>query len=144
MADCEHSWMCLGKKLVLDTILDDWLGPTLAFVHCTECRIPALLHLVSWSAPHLTKRIYAIRLVDQKIRDIYLDNINREYCDLSRKVSETEALIAASSQNARLVLVTSSAMIIEAYSKPLGSPAVKRWQDIETDTFDDWTKFLQT
>jgi hypothetical protein len=36
-----------GKKLTLDTILDEWLGPTLAIVHCEKCSSPALLHLVT-------------------------------------------------------------------------------------------------
>jgi hypothetical protein len=143
MADCEHSWMCHGRKLALDTILDDWLGPTLALIHCEDCGQPALLHLVTWRGSALAERIYAIRLVDALTRDTYLANINRDYCDLTRKASETEALISACSQNARLVLVTAPEMIVEAFSSGLFNPPVMIWQDVKTETYGDWMKFLQ-
>jgi len=142
MTDCKHSWMCLGKQITLDTILDDWLGPTLALVHCEKCNNPALLHLVTWRGRGLLERIYAIRLVDPSTKNTYLANINRDYCDLSRKTSETEALIGASSQSARLVLVTSSKMIVEAFSRDLFNPPVMDWQDVQTEAYDDWIKFL--
>jgi hypothetical protein len=92
----------------------------------------------------LLERIYAIRLVDPSTKNTYLANINRDYCDLSRKTSETEALIGASSQSARLVLVTSSKMIVEAFSRDLFNPPVMDWQDVQTEAYDDWIKFLPT
>ena len=136
--------MCLGKQITLDTILDGWLGPTLALVHCEKCNHPALLHLVTWRGRGLLERIYAIRLVDPSTKNTYLANINRDYCDLPRKTSETEALIGASSQSARLVLVTSSKMIVEAFSRDLFNPPVMDWQDVQTEAYDDWIKFLPT
>lgn len=142
MTDCQHSWMQRGRKLALDTILDDWLGPTLALVKCEECAAPALLHLVSWRGNGLAERIYAIRLVAPKTRNTYLANINRDYCDLTRKTSETEAFIGACSQSARLVLVTSLDMIVEASSTALLNPPVMDWQEVKTETYDDWMKFL--
>jgi len=142
MDDCKHSWMYHGRKLALDTILDDWLGPTLALVHCEECGNPALLHLVSWRGNGLAERIYAIRLVDPRTRNTYLANINRDYCDLTRKASETEALISACSQNARLVLVSGPEMIVEAFSRDLFNPPVMDWQDVKTETYEGWMKFL--
>ena len=143
MADCKHSWMYHSRKLALDTILDDWLGPTLALVHCEECDSPALLHLVSWRGKGLAERIYAIRLVDPRARNTYLANINRDYCDLTRKASETEALISACSQKARLVLITGPEMIVEAFSRALFNPPVIDWQDVKTASYEDWIRFLE-
>jgi len=142
MADCKHSWMCHGRILALDTILDDWLGPTLALLHCEECDHPALLHLVTWRGNGLAERIYAIRLVDRRTRNTYLTTINRDYCDLTRKASETEALISACSQNARLVLVTGPKMIVESFSRDLFNPSVMDWQDVKTETYEGWMKLL--
>ena len=144
MADCEHSWMCHGEILALDTILDNWLGPTLALLHCAACGNPALLHLVSWRGNGLAERIYAIRLVDPMARNTYLTNINRDYCDLTRKASETEALISACSQSARLVLITGPEMIVEAFSRNLFNPPVMDWQDVKTETYESWLEFLPT
>lgn len=143
MSDCKHSWMCHGRIITLDTILDDWLGPTLALLHCDECDHPALLHLVSWRGNALTERIYAIRLVDSMTRNTYLTNINRDYCDLTRKASETEALISACSQKARLVLITGPEMIVEAFSRALFNPPVIDWQDVKTASYEDWIRFLE-
>lgn len=131
-----------GRKLVLDTILDDWLGPTLALVKCEDCATPALLHLVSWRGSGLAERIYAIRLVAPKTRSTYLANINRDYCDLTRKALETEAFIGACSPRARLVMVTGLEMIVEAFSTELFNPPVMDWQEVQTETYDDWMKFL--
>jgi hypothetical protein len=63
-------------------------------------------------------------------------------CDLTRKASETEALISACSQNARLVLVTGPEMIVEAFSRDLFNPPVMDWQDVKTETYEGWMKFL--
>ncbi|MDA0273269.1 MAG: hypothetical protein O3C68_08455 [Proteobacteria bacterium] len=142
MTDCEHNWACQGRKLVLDTVLDDWLGPTQALIHCEDCGQPALLHLVTWRGSALAERIYAIRLVDAPIRDIYLANINRDYCDLTRKTSETEALIGACDQNARLVRVSMPELIVEALSRDSFNPPVIPWQEVRTETYNDWMKFL--
>ena len=144
MADCKHSWMRKGKELTLDTILDEWLGPTLALVHCEKCSSPALLHLVTWRGPGLSERIYAIRHIDSSTKNTYLVNINRDYCDLSRKASETEALIGACSQGARLVLVTSPEMLVKGFSMGLFNPPVMSWQDVKTETYDEWISFLST
>lgn len=144
MADCKHSWMRKGKELTLDTILDEWLGPTLALVHCEKCSSPALLHLVTWRGPDLSARSYAIRHIDSSTKNTYLANINRDYCDLSRKASETEALIGACSQSARLVLVTSPEMLVEGFSMGLFNPPVMSWQDVKTETYDEWIRFLST
>ena len=144
MADCKHSWMREGKKLTLGTILDEWLGPTLALVHCEKCSSPALLHLVTWRGPGLSERIYAIRHIDSSTKNTYLANINRDYCDLSRKASETEALIGACSQSARLVLVTSPEMLVEGFSMGLFNPSVMSWQGVKTETYDEWIRFLST
>lgn len=142
MSDCEHSWTYHREKLALDIVLDDWLGPTLALVHCEDCRQPALLHLVTWKGSALAERIYAIRLVDSLTRDTYLANINRDYCDLTRKASETEALIGACSQDARLVLVTMPELIVEALSGGSFNPPVIPWQEVKTESYDDWMKFF--
>ena len=133
-----------GKKLTLDTILDEWLGPTLALVHCQKCSSPALLHLVTWRGPDLSARSYAIRHIDSSTKNTYLANINRDYCGLSRKASETEALIGACSQSARLVLVTSPEMLVEEFSMGLFNPPVMSWQDVKTETYDEWIRFLST
>ena len=58
------------------------------------------------------------------------------------KASETEALIGAYSQSARLVLVTSPGMIVKGFSRDLFNPPVMRWQDVTTETYDDWIRFL--
>ncbi len=142
MSNCEHSWSTPGRKLNLDTVLDDWLGPTLALVHCEDCREPAVLHLVTWRGTSLNERIYAARVVDTLIRDTYLANIARDYCDLTRKASETEALINACHEDAQLVLMTTPGMLVEAVSAGSFNPPVIPWQEIKTETFDDWMKFL--
>ncbi len=142
MADCAHSWTCAGSRLELDTILDDWLGPTLALVSCADCKTPALLHLVAWRGTHLSQRIFAVRTVEPATRDTYLANINRDYCDLARKTSETEALINACCRNARLVLVAWPDPAVEATSSELFNPPVVPWQDIKAEMYDDWIQHI--
>ncbi len=121
--------------------MDDWLGPTLALVHCSECQQPAVIHLLAWTGDQLARRVFAIREVSKQVAETYLHNISRDYCDLTRKGSETEALIQASDEAVRIVIATAPNLQIEqsisAEAVSL-SPTVRPWQEIDSADFERW------
>ena len=138
MNACHHSWLCPGDTLQLIETLDDWLGPTLAIISCQHCQQPALLNLVAWRGDQLKERIFGARTLTQAASDTYLANINRDYCDLTRKTAETEALIQTTSKTAHLVLVSLPRMQVSAVSTGTVDTPFRDWQDVDTNEFEHW------
>lgn len=143
MDDCNHSWMKKGSILSLVETLDDWLGPTLAIVRCEYCRQPALINLVAWQGAQLRTRIYGVRLLTPEVTDTYLANISRDYCDLTRKTSETEALIQTADKKANLLLTSVPELAVESITSGHHDAPFREWQAVKTEDFDHWYEILR-
>ena len=140
MATCEHSWCHAGGTLVIDTVIEDWLGPTIALVRCDKCDQPALTHLLAWSGQQLTSRIFGVREIPGDIVNTYLANISRDYCDLTRKQSETESLFQAANVVHYIILTKTPGMLIvnsQSADKVKLNAKIYPWQEIDHQDYND-------
>lgn len=142
MAEHRHDWQLRGQPLNLTTLLDDWLGPTLALIVCSECSQPALLHIVGWQGKQLAERLFAVRTLSTDAHRIYLHNINRDYCDLTRRTSETQALFQAADANAVLVRVLLPSLNVIDTGSQTVNPPILDWQSLPEEAFSHWQQFF--
>lgn len=127
-------------------MLDDWLGPTLAIIQCHGCHQYALIHLLAWSGKNLSKRIFAVRELPAAIVATYLRNISRDYCDLTRKVSETDALLQAAAKPDHLILVETPSFRVDGVQTTINlerSPRYQDWQEIKAADWCHWETLLR-
>ena len=127
-------------------VIDDWLGPTLAIIRCRGCNQYALIHLLAWSGKNLSKRIFAVRELSEATVATYLANISRDYCDLTRKESETQALLQAALEPGCLILVDVSTLQIigaQTTTNIERKPRYSDWQEIKADHWDHWERFFR-
>lgn len=140
MANCDHSWCQAGAAITPDQVIDNWLGPTQALIHCEKCKQPAVLYLLAWTGDRLARRLFAVSEVTPEAAETYLHNVSRDYCDLTRKGSETEALLQTM-EIASVILAMSPDLVVEqAYSVESSSltPKIIPWQDIDVADYDRW------
>jgi hypothetical protein len=130
MTDCPHNWEHSGETIHLETVLDDWLGPTMGLISCLKCGQPALMYLVAWQGKQLSERIFAISELSADDVATYLVNVARDYCDLTRKQSETETLIQTHHQNACLIRTAVPDLQVISCGAYLKAPRILPWQDI--------------
>lgn len=121
-------------------ILEDWLGPVTALLRCPECNTHALIYLVAWQSPELKHRIFAVRVVPDEATRTYLRNIRSDYCDLTRKQSEFDALIAAAEPASLLISVHDNQ--IEATVPAETNPVLQSWREIESEDYARWKKLF--
>jgi len=133
----QHSWELPEARLEPAVVLEDWLGPVTALLKCRECATHALIYLVAWQAPELKHRIFALRFVPDGAAATYLRNIRSDYCDLTRKQNETDALIAAAEPVSHLVEVYDSDRIC-GVTATSSRPTLVPWRDIDPDDFPAW------
>ena len=139
----QHSWLKQAEPLTIETVIDDWLGPTLALIQCNTCHTKAVINLVGWRGARLCERIYAVRVLETAVAETYQRNISHDYCDLNRKQQETDALISASSLKADLVrLILPELLVLSVCTDEL-NPPFKPWQDIEPMAFERWEAHLR-
>ena len=129
----------------MDTVIEDWLGPTIALIRCDQCNAPALIHLLAWTGQQLASRIFGVREIQGDIVNTYLANISRDYCDLTRKQSETEALFQSAGVVDYLVLTKTPEMCIVNSQKadPVKlNTKICPWQEIESQdnnrNYQEW------
>lgn len=127
---CRHDWRRSGASLAFKVVLDHWLGPTAGLCRCSQCGDYAVAYLTRWSGKNLERRTFAIREVAADAADTWLHNVSREYCDLTRKSAETDALIASSSSEAWLVSVSMPDLEVLGAEGPTRAPAHRPWQEL--------------
>lgn len=66
-----------------------------AIVQCPDCQSYALMRLVDWAPPEYALRIYALSALQRDDCALYLRNVARGSCQVSRASAELEALVAA-------------------------------------------------
>lgn len=120
----------IGEQLVFKRVFDDWLGPTAGLCRLEQGYVVA--YLIHWQGQRLEVRTYALRSVKSEAADTWLHNTSRDYCDLSRKGAETDALIHAAAPDAWLVTVELPEMTISDVNGPVKAPAFRPWQELET------------
>ena len=99
-----HAWNCVGETLPLVFVIDAHDGVTDAIAECS-CGQHALLNLLDWAGKHLQERVYTVSELATEPARVFLRNIRSDYCDLTRKAAEVEALgVAASAVSAVLGL----------------------------------------
>lgn len=80
----------------IEFVLDAYLGVADAVIRCNRCQRRYLINLIDWELPTLRERTFAVRGVDDKVFARFAHDVSRDYCDLTRKQAEADALIAAS------------------------------------------------
>lgn len=78
-------------------------GPVDAIVRCRACGAHALLRLLDWAPPTFSLRVYALAPLRGDDVALYLRDVARGSCQVSRASAELAALIAAAGRNERLV-----------------------------------------
>ncbi|MBL6692153.1 MAG: hypothetical protein ISP91_17370 [Pseudomonadales bacterium] len=136
----QHSWALPGEHLEPVLILEDWLGPVTALLRCPVCDTHALIYLVAWQSPELKHRIFAVRVVPDEVTKTYLRNIRSDYCDLTRKQREFDALITAAEPASLLISVRGNQ--IEATAPAKTNPTLQSWHEIETEDYAHWKKLF--
>ena len=123
-------------------MLNDWLGPTQALIRCDDCKDFALIHLIGWDGDRMQKRIFAVRDLPREATDTFKSNISRDYCDLTRKQSETQALIQCSARDASLIEISLPDHRINAISARKCNPKVQDWQALSEQDYRHWHEFM--
>lgn len=138
MSNHQHSWATSGTTIKPVVAMDDWMGPVMGLLRCAECGLYGLIYLVAWEAPELRNRIFALRMVPRQAATIYLRNISSDYCDLTRKQSETDALLS-SADNVSQLLATTDMTVQQAVFTDARPPIVA-WRDINPADYPQWKK----
>lgn len=124
MTDHRHTWCLPGNSLDIVFTIDDWQGPTDALVRCTACdgcegcETIALLRLLHWSGPRLTKRIFAVSPLPDSAVSVFLRNMRSDYCDLHRHQAEVDALIATAEATSDVIVVDVAELRVLARHDP--------------------------
>lgn len=77
-------------------------GPIDAIVRCRSCGALALLRLLDWAPPAFSLRVYALAALRREDAALYLRDLARGSCQVSRASAELDALIAAAGRNERI------------------------------------------
>jgi ribosomal protein S18 acetylase RimI-like enzyme len=76
-----------------------------AIVQCGECRAYALMRMLDWAPPEYALRVYGLSALGSEDCAIYLRNVARGSCQVSRASAELEALVAAAGPMQELLAV---------------------------------------
>ena len=76
-----------------------------AIVKCEECGAHALMRMVDWAPPEFARRVYVLSALRKEDCALYLRNVERGSCQVSRASAELEALIAAAGPTQQLFAV---------------------------------------
>ena len=137
-----HSWQRINHQLDFDIVLNDWLGPTQALICCDDCDDFALIHLIGWDGDRMEKRIFAVRDLPGAVVETFRSNISRDYCDLTRKQSETQALIHASAREASVIEISLPRNRICALSTQKCNPKIQDWQALDAEDYCHWHQYM--
>ena len=121
---------------------DYWQGLVAGLLCCDTCGHYGLARLLDWRGGQLEQRIFSIANLKREPTSVFLRNMNSDYCDLSRKTAEWNALIATSP--ARLLgLFQLPEMRCLASRNLIESPGYPDWRQLAVDAPNSpwWTKF---
>ncbi|MBM4383296.1 MAG: hypothetical protein FJ091_07975 [Deltaproteobacteria bacterium] len=92
-----------------------------AVVRCPECGAHALLRMLDWAPPAYTARVYSLAALREADVALYLRNLARGSCQVSRASAELDALVASAGACERLVaLDVASERLIASAPLPQG------------------------
>jgi hypothetical protein len=90
-------------------------------VRCRACGAQALLRMLDWAPPAFTTRIYSLAALREADVALYLRNLARGSCQVSRASAELDALIASAAACERLVaLDVASERVLASAPLPRG------------------------
>jgi len=97
---CMHTWHQTPSQhdptgLHILNLIDHWQGPTAAVITCFKCQVPGIIWMQAWSGQHNELRIFSMALLQNKTVQIFMENQDRAFCDLSRRDQELKALLAS-------------------------------------------------
>jgi hypothetical protein len=96
-------------------------GPIDAVVRCRACAANALLRMLDWAPPAFTTRVYSLAALSEADVALYLHNLARGSCQVSRASAELDALIASAGMCERLVaLDVASGRVLASAPLPRG------------------------
>ena len=106
-------------------------GPIDAIARCRACGSHALLRLLDWAPPSFALRVYSLAGLRAEDAALYLRNLERGSCQVSRASAELDALIAAAGPSTRVLaldiarerIVASGARAAGAGGEPGAWPA---------------------
>lgn len=141
--DHRHTWQIPDANLKFMLVIEDWLGPTAGIINCDNCHLSALAYLLAWRGKQCEQRIFSVKLLPPAVIDTYLANIHRDYCDLSRKQSETQALFAATGTTGQLIEYNVNTARVTRVSMKLRQASPKSWQALTESDFERWSPLLE-
>jgi hypothetical protein len=106
-------------------------GPIDAVAACRVCGAHALLRMLDWNPPAFSLRVYVLAPLREADTALFLRNLERGSCQVSRASAELAALVAAAGANERLValdlaqgrVVAAAALARGTASEPAEFPA---------------------
>ena len=106
-------------------------GPIDAIARCRSCGAHALLRLLDWAPARFSLRVYSLASLRAEDSALFLRNVERGSCQVSRASAELDALIAAAGPSTRLValdlarerVAASAALPTSASGEPGAWPA---------------------
>jgi len=142
--DCHHDWLVSGEPLNPCFTIDFWQGLTSGLVKCEACQQYNLLHLQAWQGRNLRDRIYSCAPLLNSSAAVFLRNMNSDYCDLTRKQQEVDALIVSAGPVQHLVLVKDT--IVDSSCSPRHlKPGYLHWRELgDSDSWFSRFKELQS
>ena len=107
-----HDWFDAFAKLTLHLTFNDWQGVVNGMLRCHACDEFAVIRLLDWGHKNLRTRIFSLASLPVDSAHIFLRNMNSDYCVLSRKQQETEALYHSLDPVAHIVAIGLPELVI--------------------------------
>ncbi len=137
----DHAFVTNGEPLSFVFVIDHWQGVTAGLLKCLRCKTHALVYLLGWEEPRLTRRAFALSIVPAEVATIYLRNMNSDFCDLERHRMETEALVSACEPANTVIYCVDNVAI--ASEKRTKLPYYQPWQSISAAQHEQWFQRTQ-
>jgi hypothetical protein len=92
-----------------------------ALMRCSACGAHALLRMLDWAPPAFTRRVYSLAALRDADVALYLRDLARGSCQVSRASAELDALVASAGACERLIaLDVASERVIASARLPRG------------------------
>jgi hypothetical protein len=87
-----HDWDIKSTHLGLTYTLDEWQGVLNGMLHCQGCNSYSIIRLLDWAGKNLQTRVFSLADLPADSAKVFLRNMNSDYCDVTRKQDEANAL----------------------------------------------------
>ncbi len=96
-------------------------------LRCQECSEFSVIRLLDWGHRNLQTRIFSLASLPVDSARVFLRNMSSDYCDLSRKQQETEALYHSLNPVSHIVAIGLPDLVILdlVQTASTGSPVTK-------------------